>query len=212
MSAGSLGATGDASRHPFATDLAAFYALAGVGVPGPLRRLRLWLLDSDLHVVVCFRFGQVARRLYSQSRVLGLVPLLAAALWRRWQAAVRHVAIDRQARIGAGLYVTHRRGIFIGPVSIGRNCVLHHDVTIGERGPAGGPGAPRIGDDVWIGPGATISGDITIGNWVTISADSVVSASIPDGALVAGNPGRVVQADHGDRPTTLHAVHAGGPR
>jgi serine O-acetyltransferase len=90
----------------------------------------------------------------------------------------------------------HRSGIFIGPVVIGDNCVLHHNVTIGQRIAGGDHGVPRIGHDVWIGPGATISGDITIGDGVTISAGSVVSRSIPDGALVAGNPGRVIQADY----------------
>jgi len=53
---------------------------------------------------------------------------------------------------------------------------------------------------VWIGPGSTITGDITIGNDVTISAGTVLSKSVPDGCLVAGNPGRVIQRDYDNRP------------
>jgi serine O-acetyltransferase len=184
------------ARHPFATDVDKYYTIALGGDRSLVGRLRLWLLDADFRVVACFRFSQAARRLHSQSRLLGLVPMAVAAVWRRRLATIHHVKIDHRARIGPGLCLMHHNGIFIGPITIGENCTLHHNVTIGQRIAAGDTGVPRLGDNVWIGPGATISGDITIGDNVTISAGSVVSRSIPDGALVAGNPGRVIQADY----------------
>jgi serine O-acetyltransferase len=196
MRATNRGAHASPARHPFGTDVDKYYRIGFEGDRSLRSRLRLWLLDTDFHVVACFRFGQEARRMYSQSRLLGLLPMVVAGLWRRRGARIHHVTIDQRARIGAGFYVMHRSGIFIGPVVIGDNCVLHHNVTIGQRIAGGDHGVPRIGHDVWIGPGATISGDITIGDGVTISAGSVVSRSIPDGALVAGNPGRVIQADY----------------
>ena len=49
---------------------------------------------------------------------------------------------------------------------------------------------------MWIGPGATITGDVTIGDGATISAGSVVSRDVPARALVAGNPGRVIASDY----------------
>lgn len=191
-----VGGRTDPARHPFATDLDKYYSIRLGERRSALGRLRLLLLDADFRVVACFRFSQAARRLFSQSKLLGIGPMVLAGVWRRRTATIHHVEIDRRARIGAGFFVMHRNAIFIGPVSIGENCVLHHNVTIGQRIAAGDQGVPKLGNNVWIGPGATISGDVTIGDGVTISAGSVVSRDIPDHALVAGNPGRVIQSDY----------------
>ena len=196
----------NATRQPFATDTDKYYALACRGDRGLVSRLRLWLLNPEFHAVACFRATQASRRLYARSRLRGILPVLAAGAWRRRMATIHHVEIDRRARIGPGFYVMHRTGIVIGPASIGANCVIHHNVTIGQRVAAGDGGVPSLGDDVWIGPGATISGAITIGNGVTISAGSVVSRDIPDGALVAGNPGRVVQLGYDNAAMLNYSV------
>ena len=63
---------------------------------------------------------------------------------------------------------------------VGKNCTIYHQVTIGEWK----NGAPNIGDNVWIGPGAKIFGKITIGNNVRIGANCVVNMDIPDDATV----------------------------
>lgn len=55
---------------------------------------------------------------------------------------------------------------------------------------------PQIGDNVWIGPGAVITGAITVGDGATISAGTVLSKDVPAACLVAGNPGRVVARDY----------------
>ena len=203
MAAARRGDLPSPARHPFPTDVDKYYSIGFGGAPGPVTRARMWLLDSDFHVVACFRASQAARRLFSQSKLLGILPMLAAGMWRRRMATIHHVEIDRRARIGPGFYVVRRNGIFIGPVTVGANCVLHQNVTIGQPSAAGDQGMPKLGDNVWIGPGATISGDITIGNGVTISPGAVVSESVPDGALVAGNPGRVI-APHHDNSAMLN--------
>jgi serine acetyltransferase len=189
-------ALADPDAHPFAIDVDKYVSIVFDGRLGPARRARMWLLDADLRVVACFRFSQAARAWRAEHPVLGLGPTLLAGVWRRRAATVHHFSIEKGAEIGPGFLVMHRTGIFIGPVHIGENCVIHHNVTIGQRIAAGDHGIPRIGDDVWIGPGATITGDIRIGDGATISAGSVVSRSVPDRALVAGNPGRVIQTDY----------------
>jgi serine O-acetyltransferase len=186
----------DPDLRPFRTDVDKYYTISAEGRRGPRQRLRLWLLNADFRVVACYRFDQAVRRYHRQHRVLGLAPRIASAVWRRRTSTVHHAEIDHRARIGPGLYLMHHTGVFIGPVSIGDNCVLHHNVTIGQRVAAGDQGVPRIGNDVWIGPGATISGDVTIGDGATISAGTVIARDVPAGALVAGNPGRVVNADY----------------
>lgn len=196
MGVAGTGALEDPDAHPFATDVDKYYSIVAEGHRGLSQRLRTWLLDADFRAVACFRFDQFARAWHTEHRLLGLAPRIAAVLWRRRMATIHHVDIDHRASIGPGLLLMHRNGIFIGPITIGDNCVLHHNVTIGQRVAAGDQGVPRLGNDVWIGPGATITGDITIGDGVTISAGSVVSRSVPDRALVAGNPGRVISAEY----------------
>lgn len=183
-------------RGPFATDLDKYYATVLGGNRSLAARMRLWLFHSDFHCVASFRFGQAARDLYSRNKIIGILPLVISLLWRRRLATIHHVNIDRHARIGPGFYVMHRNGLFVGPVTIGEDCVLHHNVTIGQRVSAGDQGVPTLGDHVWVGPGSTIFGEITIGNNVTISAGTVISKSVPDGSLVAGNPGRVIRRDY----------------
>lgn len=76
---------------------------------------------------------------------------------------------------------------------IGKNCYLSHQVTIGRsRG-----GAPVIGDNVYIGPGAKIFGDICIGNNVRIGANCVVFEDIPDNATVVLQKPRMIMKESG---------------
>ena len=75
----------------------------------------------------------------------------------------------------------HRHGMVIGPCEIGSNCVIHQNVTIGQRVAAGNQGLPRIGNNVWIGPSAIISGDISVGDGAVISAGTVLSKDVPTG-------------------------------
>lgn len=163
-------------------------------------KLLLLLFDRELHCVASFRFCQATRALSSRRRLLGLLPMVLAEIWRRWVTTVHHAHFSTNARIGPGLHIVHRTGIYVGAVTVGANCVLHQNVTLGVGWAAGGRGVPTLGDNVWIGPGSTISGDITIGDNVTISAGTVLTRSVPVGCLVAGNPGRVVQRHYDNRP------------
>ncbi|MGD0628257.1 MAG: serine acetyltransferase [Terracidiphilus sp.] len=102
------------------------------------------------------------------------------------------MCIDPQATIGEGLYIGHIGGIHINPmVVIGRNCDVTHRVTIGASA-MGRQGAPVIGDDVYLGTGATLAGRIRIGNGAKIAANTLVISNVPDGATVMGVPGRVI--------------------
>lgn len=181
---------------PFAVDVDKYYAILFGGRPKLSKRLTMWLLNSDFHCVVCFRYSQWARGLYGRNRVVGLLPVVVAVLWRRWVSTIHHVYIDGRAQIGRGFLIMHRSGIFIGPVVIGENCVLHHNVTMGMRVAESDVSVPTLGDNVWIGPGATITGGVTVGDNVTISAGAVLSKDVPANSLVAGNPGRVIQSDY----------------
>jgi serine O-acetyltransferase len=177
-------------RGAFSVDLEKYYSFLEKKSFGSI--LKLWLINYGMHCVLCYRVGQAVDRLYSRNKLLGLLPVAFHRLSNQRVVLRHHVDIDKRAKIGKGLAFMHFSGIFIGPVVIGDNCTIHHNVTIGQRVAAGDHGVPTIGKNVWIGPGAIITGAIKIGNDVTISAGSVVSKDVPDGCLVGGNPGRVI--------------------
>jgi serine O-acetyltransferase len=76
-------------------------------------------------------------------------------------------------------------GIFLSKNAvIGKNVTIYHQVTIGSISHGSKSGAPYIGDNVLIGPGAKILGSVTIGNGAKIAANCVVVDDIPENALV----------------------------
>lgn len=80
-------------------------------------------------------------------------------------------------------------GVVIGNnVTMGNRCQIYSNVCIGVKGRSHNDGDPKIGNDVMIGTGAIILGNISIGNGAVIAAGSVVLSSVPDYVMVAGNP------------------------
>jgi len=89
---------------------------------------------------------------------------------------------------GPGLCIPHYGTIVVTHKSkIGKNCRLHHGVGIGAY-----KGGPTIGNNVYIGPGAKLFGDIKIGNNVSIGANSVVTKSFEDNVSIAGIPAKII--------------------
>jgi serine O-acetyltransferase len=110
------------------------------------------------------------------------------------------IEISRSAEIGAGFYIGHYGGITISGFSkIGRNVNISQLVTIGVSGEGENRGAPTIGDNVYIAPGAKIFGKIHVGNNVKIGANAVVHEDIQDNAVVALDPGFRIVSFKGNR-------------
>jgi serine O-acetyltransferase len=101
-------------------------------------------------------------------------------------------SISPRAVIGEGLYINHFGSIFVGAVVIGENCNLSQEVTIGVAGRGSQRGMPTIGNRVYLAAGAKIFGQVTIGDDVAVGANAVVTKSIPDCAVVAGVPAKVI--------------------
>jgi serine O-acetyltransferase len=103
---------------------------------------------------------------------------------------------DFLAEIGAGLHIGHTGGIVVSQYAkIGKNCNLSHQGTIGIKNRGKHKGAPEIGDNVYIGPGAKVIGGIKVGNFVAIGANAVVTSDVPDHAVVVGMPARVISCE-----------------
>lgn len=76
---------------------------------------------------------------------------------------------------------------------MGDNCLVAQGVTIGRN--FGDKKVPLFGNDVYVGAGSKIFGEITIGNNVIIGANSVINKSVPDNCTVVGNPMRIIKTD-----------------
>ena len=96
-------------------------------------------------------------------------------------------------RIGPGLYIQHGFSTIITAKSIGEDCWINQQVTIGYN--RGGEQAPVIGDRVTITAGAKIIGDCNIGDGSIIGANAVVVKNVPPGCTVVGVPGRIIRRD-----------------
>lgn len=112
-------------------------------------------------------------------------------LFRIFVLNITKVWIPPQVRIGKDFHIIHAEGsLSIHPdVVIGDRCGVMHNVTIGTNMR---PGAPVIGDDVFIGVNSTVLGKIRIGNRVRIGANTAVTTNVPDDSIVFGSPARIM--------------------
>ncbi len=114
-------------------------------------------------------------------------------MWRKVIEVTTGISLPHTAVIGPGLYIAHfGHVIFNKDTEMGATCDVHQGVTIGVSDRGGRSGVPRIGEQVWIGPNATLAGPITIGDHVMISANSLVVRDVPSHTVVRGVPAEVV--------------------
>jgi serine O-acetyltransferase len=180
----------------FRADLEKYYFIGyGTLNPSIRQKIYIWIYSFGLHCVAIYRLGGFSERLYRRINLLALPMIILHRILDYGIKVLHHVSIDN-AMVGKGFYIGHAGTIYIGPITIGENCSLTHNVTIGIGHSDGKKGVPVIGNNVWIGTGSTISGAISIGNNVTIMNGSVVSRSIPDGCLAGGNPARVIMQNY----------------
>jgi serine O-acetyltransferase len=170
----------------------------------PLRKVLACVRAPGVHAVVVYRYGQWVRERALAVR-LALEPdyflfnILVQVLWG--------IELPRGATIGAGLYIGHFGGITISSCTVmGRDCNVSQGVTIGVEGHGERRGAPSIGDDVFIGPGARLFGKIRVGNNVKIGANAVIYRDIPDNAVCALDPGFRILSFKGNRRTLGRAA------
>lgn len=105
------------------------------------------------------------------------------------------------AEIGTGVFFDHATGLVIGETAkVGHNCTILHGVTLGGTGKQAGDRHPKIGNDVLIGAGSSILGNIKIGNGAKIGAGSIVLKPIPHGATAVGAPAKVIGWARESRP------------
>lgn len=109
-----------------------------------------------------------------------------------WARFLTGIEIHPAAKIGKNLFIDHGHGVVIGETSIiGNNCTIYQNATLGGTGKEHNKRHPTLLDNVIVGAGAKVLGNITIGNNVKIGANTVVLKNVPDDCTVVG-VGRVV--------------------
>jgi serine O-acetyltransferase len=155
---------------------------------------------SDLEVILTYP-GFHARELHRLTNALhdrgfGLMARLISHIGRY----ATGIEIHPGARIGRRLFIDHGMGIVIGETAIiGDDCHLLQGVTLGGTSSRRAKRHPTLGNNVIVGAGAKLIGDITVGDNAKIGAGSVVVTNVPPNATVVGVPGHIVAfADPGD--------------
>ena len=163
-----------------------------------LRRVLACARAPGTHAVVVLRFGQWSRRRHLLLRILfdplyAILDFFIQALWG--------IEIPRSTTIGPGLYIGHYGGITVSSGAvIGSNCNLSQNITIGISGAGPKRGAPTLGDNVYVAPGARLVGKITIGDNVKIGANAVIHKDVADDAIAVMDPGFRIISYAGNRP------------
>ncbi|AFZ43949.1 serine O-acetyltransferase [Halothece sp. PCC 7418] len=108
------------------------------------------------------------------------------------------IDIHPGATIGQGVFIDHGMGVVIGETAIvGDYCLIYQNVTLGGTGKQTGKRHPTLGQNVVVGAGAKVLGNINLGDHVRVGAGSVVLRDVPEDCTVVGVPGRIVRTGYG---------------
>ncbi|MGE0598341.1 MAG: serine O-acetyltransferase [Dehalococcoidia bacterium] len=143
------------------------------------------LLSAELQVVLIYRL-----QAWAKANHIPLVPNLC----RRLTMILAGVSIGDRVSIGPGLLMNHGHVVIDGVTTIGPLCSIAPHVTLGLN--TGGPDVsfegPKIGKFVFIGTGAKILGNVTIGDNARIGANAVVLVDVPENCTAVGVPARII--------------------
>jgi len=118
------------------------------------------------------------------------------------------IEIHPGAQIGRNFFIDHGMGVVVGETSIiGDNVLLYQAGTLGGTGIEKGKRHPTVGNNVVIGAGAKVLGNITIGDNSYIGANAVVIKDVPANSTVVGVPGRITRQEGKKIDISLDHIH-----
>lgn len=165
--------------------------------------LQIILLYSGLHALIAHRLAHPLWKLK-----IPLLPRFISQISR----FMTGIEIHPGAAIGKGFFIDHGMGVVIGETAIiGDNVTLFQGVTLGGTGKETGKRHPTIGNNVVIGAGAKILGNITVGDNSYIGANAVVLGDVPENSTVVGVPGHVTKQDGKKIDLMMDHVHVSDP-
>lgn len=144
--------------------------------PAARNVLEVIILYPGFHILV---FHKLSHFLYKHK--LYFLARLNSQLGRFFTG----IEIHPGAKIGRNLFIDHGMGIVIGETAtIGNNCTIYHNATLGGTGKDKYKRHPDIGNNVMVGSGAKVLGPIKIGNNVKIGANATVTKDVPNNVTV----------------------------
>jgi serine O-acetyltransferase len=165
--------------------------------------IEVLLLYQGLHALVSYRVANFLYRMHL---------FFLARLQSQFARFMTGIEIHPGAKIGKRFFIDHGMGVVIGETSvIGDDVLLYQGVTLGGTGLEKGKRHPTIGNNVVIGTGAKILGNITIGDNSYIGANAVVIKDVPPNSTVVGVPGRITKQDGKKIDVSLDHIHTLDP-
>ena len=153
--------------------------------PAAGTKLEVFLLYPSIHARLAH---MISHFLYKKNL------LFLARLISQIARFLTGIEIHPGATLGAGILIDHGMGVVIGETAeLGDRITIYHGATLGGTGKEKGKRHPTVGNNVVIGAGSKVLGNIKIGSNSKIGANSVVLDDVPEGATVVGIPGKVVK-------------------
>ncbi len=182
------------SRVPFTTILKEDLAAAIKRDPAARTSIEVALGYPGVHAVWGYR---LAHKMWQSSDRLKL----PARLISQGVRALTGIEIHPGAELGRRLFIDHGMGVVIGETAeVGEDVVIFHGTTLGGTSMSPGKRHPTVGNNVTIGAGAKVLGNITIGDDSSVGANAVVVKDVPAGSTAVGIPATV-------RPAKLQPVN-----
>jgi len=157
------------------------------------------MLYPGLHALVYHRMAHAlyVMRLFFMARLLSQICRFFTG-----------IEIHPGAKIGRRFFIDHGIGVVIGETAIiGDDVLLYQGATLGGTGIVKGKRHPTVGNNVVIGAGAKVLGNIVIGDNSYIGANAVVIKDVPPNSTVVGVPGRITKQDGKKMDVSLDHVH-----
>ena len=147
--------------------------------PAARSALEIFLFYPGVHALIWYRVAHFFYKIH-----LRFIATWLSMLCRFFTG----IEIHPGAKIGKNLFIDHGHGVVVGETAvIGDNCTIYQNATLGGTGKEHNKRHPTLLDNVVVGAGAKILGNITIGNNVKVGANSVVLKDVPDNCTVVGS-------------------------
>lgn len=171
--------------------------------PAARNNVEILLLYPGLHAVICYRITH-----WLWKRRIPFFP--------RWLSQTARfftgIEIHPGASIGKGLFIDHGMGVVIGETTIvGDNVTLFQGVTLGGTGKETGKRHPTLGNNIVVGAGAKVLGNIQIGENSYIGANAVVLKDTPPNTTIVGVPGRITKQEGRKLDLLMDHIHVLDP-
>ncbi len=170
---------------------------------GFLGAVEAMMLYSGFHAIISYRIASVLHQKFQLKFI--------ARLLSQFTRFITGVEIHPEAKIAGGFFIDHGMGVVIGETTvIEKNVTLFQGVTLGGTGKEKGKRHPTLEENVVVGAGAKILGNITVGTNSNVGAGSVVVKPVPPNSTVIGVPGVVVRQE-GKRISGIRLDHTNLP-